>query len=197
MSEGFIKNIIYLASIGILAIGTIMLIPKFSSLGILRDQLLDVQKKFDGLIAEQNRLEKNRKKYQQLGEKLSVLEKMIPSQPDLTYLIAELEVIARKRGIFLNSVSFTELSPERTKLPSSQGLRVVAIDLKVQGTYSGFKEFLRALEEEMRLMDVQEVRFSGGRKADIEGSGGSILSFNLRVNTYYFSESSAVKSKTK
>ena len=52
------------------------------------------------------------------------------------------------------------------------------IILNVSGPYESFKEFLRDLEKNLRLIDVQEISF-------ITPPQGTTFDFNLRLKTYF------------
>lgn len=104
------------------------------------------------------------------------LEAMIPKTAEIEKLITEVESIAIKNGLILASLSIEPL--EKTSLfdklnakstsqilqePSAslfQEIRLVKIDLNLVGTdYQALKNFLRTLENNLRLIDINQVAY--------------------------------------
>lgn len=97
-------------------------------------------------------------------------------------LFGELEEIVTQNGFILNSVS---ISQEVKKAPTDEGAAVVSnkigkinIQLSLSAIdYTGFKNLLRLLENNLRLFDITNVSFSpGGNTAE------------LTLTTYYYNK---------
>ena len=59
-----------------------------------------------------------------------------------------------------------------------------SIDLSMTGSYDAFKNYLTALENSVRLMDVNSINFIA-RSRDSLSSDLGIFGFNLGINVYY------------
>jgi Tfp pilus assembly protein PilO len=107
----------------------------------------------------------------------------LPSEPKLPEVLAILGGLAGKNNLSLGQVSFEEVigrTPSQT-----QDARLKAVPIKVTlnlaGRYTGFKEWLRDVEKELRLIDVQE--FSVQSLTLREGEG--TFNFAVSLVVYY------------
>lgn len=130
----------------------------------------------------------------------------LPEEGDLPSLLVQLEALASQNGLILNSISF--VYPEKSSrsasptysydgegnaiMPASEeqssplaSVKTIMIDLGLNGNFTALKNFLKAVENNLRLTDVDNISFSsasGGQ--EITGSAGK-LSVKLKV---YFKE---------
>jgi len=136
------------------------------------------------------------------NEESRILE-AVPASGDIPGLLVQMEALASQNGLILNSLNFvypetgngvraalmetdtsggsSAVAPAGTSgasLPSSVSALSVSLDLN--GNYSSLKNFLIAMENNLRLTDVNTVNFSQGA-GDTIGYG----KLNVGVNVYY------------
>lgn len=98
---------------------------------------------------------------------------MVPSKIDKIILFNELDVIASKTGVALNSVFINE-TPSSDKLKGQY-----TVSFKAKTTYSRFKEFMRNYENSLRLFTLDSVLFTAPEKKD------DLIEFTVNLKTYY------------
>jgi Tfp pilus assembly protein PilO len=100
---------------------------------------------------------------------------ILPSSPDLSNLIAQLETIFRTSGFIFETLPFSQA-------PSADNPSLMTVDLNFQvvgGNYSQFKAFLNNLQNNIRLIDVKAISFNKPKDQ---------TSYSLDLNTYYFKD---------
>lgn len=168
------------------------IVPKYRS---IFNQTISPKEK-----AEEQYLEKNRdltdiKKLISAYNNISATDKekiylIIPDEVDTEGLIRDMEDMARNSGLVLESVraeavaekssdsagSFIQQQPtgdNEKKLP--QGVGAVKIEVNLIGTdYYSLKDFLKIIENNLRLFDVDSISFDPVKE-----------STNLKITTYY------------
>ena len=141
----------------------------------------------DSDIAE---LESFESTYQALSDSVAKVETALPHSNDYPTLLNELEQIAVISGIILREVNFTELKRSRKGervLPD--GVNAFFVDVELTGSYGAFRHFLRQLEGELRIMDVQSIELTRqqgrlGTVLDLD-TELSINNYSLQVLTYF------------
>ncbi|MBU1167582.1 type 4a pilus biogenesis protein PilO [Patescibacteria group bacterium] len=132
--------------------------------------------------------------YQKAKASVSEVNNILPSKEALPELIYQLEDIASKEaGVLFEGASFSEV--EDTTVSAAQaaasgqpaikkGLKKVAVNVGVRGTYTGLKQYLDALQENMRLIDVTSVEFSSNVEEG-EAAGLNVFDYKIGMLTYY------------
>jgi len=101
--------------------------------------------------------------------KIRRLERVIPKTPEEPELLVQMEELATESAVALSSISFQT---------DESGGRVV-LNETVTGTYENLKRYLKNLENNLRLLDVETISLSSG------GDSGSFQSLNLSVVAYF------------
>jgi len=130
--------------------------------------------------------------YQLAYERVSQAEKdrvklILPGREGRENLFTELESFVLRQGLILDSLDFEAKSslPANSRQKSEEGVKEtprsgeaesINLSLKISGvnSYQRLKEFLGALENNLRLMDVNDIKY--------DQSGGTL---SLEVSTYY------------
>lgn len=135
-------------------------------------------------------------------EKTEELEKIfsaLPQKNDIPSLLVNLESLASQSGLVIKSVGFTE-DAKKTKSSASDSaggtltaslgsanmaVKSLGVSLVLSGDYSGFVNFLRSAEMNLRLMDIESLSFQQDKgifssEPSIEGSD-----FSVDLKVYY------------
>lgn len=136
------------------------------------------------------RMEELSMAYEENKENIEKIEFILPSKEEIPNLIVQLESLVKEQGLLLDklevSVPTEELrgmiNPEDAvarKETTAVEYKTLIINLGFTGDYSALKNFLKATEENMRLIDIDSVSISP--ESEVPG----IFSFDLSLKTYY------------
>ncbi len=100
------------------------------------------------------------KDYETMKDEIDKVNIFLPDDEDQASVIIGLEEIASESGIFLESISF---APQSSPLVAAGGGDIalwkdLSLQISASGSYSSFKNFIKAVEKNMRLMDVRAAR---------------------------------------
>ena len=188
-----IKNIvIFILLLVFVAILVFLDLPKFQNILDLRREVETEKERFSEKQLLLAKIEKLEKKYQEAEESLEKVNYILPSSQDIPNLIVQLEALVLEGGVALESIQFSEAKEvvqsraERAhttiKETSSVDYRIISIDLSLRGSYSAFKNFLKLVEENIRLMDINSINLSSESSEETEIP---IFNLSIKINTYY------------
>lgn len=177
---------------GTLVVGLFYLGPAWSDFRALRtgnQELSDISEELDNLIQNRDALINSINTISK--DDLARLDRALPQGPHASEFLVSLENLAKQYGIVLKRVdlaSFVEAKlkaggqprPGGTTLtsPPRGGITAFPATINIIGTYPAFKSFLGALEQNLRIIDIQDISFSTAAKADV-------FDFTLSAKTYY------------
>jgi len=187
------KNIIITISIlGFIAAVVLLDMPAVQKVLDLRKSIKDEQ----GLLNEKkdfiDRVEKLIGTYQDNKETLKNIDSIMPSDSDTPNLIVQLEAVAAGSGVLLSDLNFT-IVEEKKGSEKAQEVRsgaiqeqapkdynTVSVDMKMTGDYLSFDKFLKTVEENMRLLDIESINFAPKLIGAVSG-----FEFEVVLKTYY------------
>lgn len=118
------------------------------------------------------------------------LKKMVPDTVDNIRFINDVNGIAKKTGMKLKKVDYNAQDLKGTKIQSSEDIPVVSnslygsytVNFSVSGSYKQFVEFLEALENSLRLVDITDVTFTsvGQTEGKVE-----MYDFSIKAQSYW------------
>lgn len=185
-----IKNIIIIIlALGFIAVVVFLDVPAVGDILSLRSQIEQQKEIFSDkqiLLAKVGELTKL---YQENGEVLEKTSYILPSNQDIPNLIVQLEALAFENGLVLEELTIS-VSEERMvgrvqetrsqEEEAPKDYETLGVNFKLIGDYLAFKNFLKAVEENIRLMDINSVNFSAE-----SGEGLQIFNFDISLTTYY------------
>jgi len=135
--------------------------------------------KFDNLIS----------RYENLGSNLQTINLALPIKSDPATILATLDAMAKKNGLTIGTLTFKEIEPSSQEKTATSTLNLPPHTLQVTfdllGSYESFKNFIKDLESEIRLMDISDLKFQPVAVATKTKSPINYFQFNLTINTYY------------
>lgn len=165
-------------------------IPSYKKLAFLRNEVdrhQDILEEKREILSKVNQLAKD---YNSHKDEIKRIYYVLPSDQDIPNLIVQFEALALENGLILETLDFTEKAAARTVArrgaaaideQSLKNYNILEVSLSIGGTYEAFKGFLKALEYNVRLMDIQSISFSSS-----EGEVGSpIFTFDIELEVYY------------
>lgn len=190
MTQTFITILLIFGSIGV---GLFYLNPEWqefkdlqnktanlNSIGLELDELIQEQ---DALINLINTISK---------EDLDRIGKTLPEGPHTAEFLVMLENLSIENNIVLQSINLASFVSKKVETKTAQPtpgsivlapkpeqlIKELPVDLVVLGTYQSFKDFLNALERNLRIIDVLSLNFTSGGNTDL-------YTFTVRLKTYY------------
>jgi len=142
--------------------------PKYKSIVEKEDYSQeDLEVERNNLKNYVSKLTEYKKAYQNLSDvSINRIENMIPDDDVLENFFARLEYITKRKGVLVKSISIVDLSIEEenshraSKEKEFENLGKLKIDLSVDGIdYFGVKKLLEEFENNLRLMDVKNIKF--------------------------------------
>jgi Tfp pilus assembly protein PilO len=163
-----------------------------STYNVALNSSIELQKTRDSLVNAYKNIKTEDKKK---------LAHLLPSTIDNIPLILEIEKIANLHGMPLNNIKFEPKSLE-SKDASAPNNNFVASDnnpvdilpynifpmeFAIEGRYDIFVDFLKDLEDNLRLVDIRSISFGVPPPSAIPGKGvdPNIYSYTLKIETYW------------
>lgn len=179
------KLLIALLPLGTIAVVVWLVIPEYRALGEAKAERerasAQLEEKKDFII-KVKRLEAQ---YREIGDTAKKVAQIIPAEPDVPNLLAEIPTMALQHGMVLKDLTFSVRGDAEARDSSASGeagsYQSMDASLVVTGTYDGLKIFLRALERELRIMDVLTLQFSIPTGDDQL----QLFTFSITLRMYY------------
>lgn len=102
-----------------------------------------------------NEIEKTISKIKEREEELVKIKSALPSDPQVGETLNFFQKSASESGLLLRDVSFSVNKPEDEKLGE------LKIKLLLSGEYESLKNFLKKVEKSSRLIEIENISFSG------------------------------------
>ncbi len=185
--------------------------PAIQNILVLRQEQSDWQVKLEEALQFKQKLTSLEVKYETLQDEVSKINDAIPSKSDLPGLLVQLETMASQNGLILNSLNFVFPEGERVaqatatdsedknsnsnapvvpvasaaeQIPPSN-VSTLAVSLDLTGDYAALKNFLKAVENNLRLSDVATVAFSQQMSGSVSGQFFGSSKISIGLNVYY------------
>jgi Tfp pilus assembly protein PilO len=183
--------VIIILGLGFVAVVIFLDVPGVESVLAKRKE---IENQKQALIDKQDllaRVEKLTKLYEENKDNVEKTNFILPSSEEIPNLLVQLEALAFEQGLVLEKVDLsTAKKEEPTQGIEGQQQRVIQdyetmiINIGLTGTYEGLKSFLKATEENIRLMDVDSIGFDSAAETE-EYEGPQMFNFNIVINAYY------------
>lgn len=182
-----IFSILILAAIVLVVI--FLILPQFSRIKNIKSEINNLKTELSKKTELSEKIDEMILKYNELVAKLQKINFVIPKGQEKPELIVQIESLAKESGLIVESIVFKEVSQKESE---TAGYKILNISLGLSGNYQAFKNFLVAVEQNIRLMDVQSIDFSSPEQMVIPGLLSrsetllsSELKFNIQLNAYY------------
>ena len=115
--------------------------------------------------------------YQKRIPEITKLSAIVPAKKSIAEVLSAINDVSTKNGLQLFSSSITgQNASEAIAIPYN----ILSLEISLIGNYPALTNFLRALERNLRLMDIISID-----AASISVENASILNFNVKGNAYY------------
>lgn len=163
---------------------------------------------YDAALANSHELEKQREKlttkYNSIDRTdLIKIQKFLPENIDNIRLILEIEQIALKYHMVLKDIKYNSTADKKNSTPTNGGEGVVIqrventqaspkdygvwdLEFSTSGTYDDFLRFTRALEGNLRIVDVSSIQFSSENQITTPAAGGKVVATSPMLESYKY-----------
>ena len=181
---------------GTVVIGAFFLLPEwqnYQKLESTASHFQEVSKKLDEIASARDELNNQINKIS--AQDRDRIKTTIPQGTHATEFLVLVESLTRNNGLVLSSIDISSASPQKTltqsvKAPSPgsspagliqnlQRFNEYPVTLTISGSYDSFKNFLKDLEQNTRLIDVAETSFASPNRKN------EVITFALKLKTYY------------
>ncbi len=200
--------IIILSLLALILIVFLLVLPAFDALNMASASLSFEEEQFAQIQAQSQKLSALEKKYKDNPGELEKLKLAVPEEEDLSGLLINLENLAAANNLVMGSVNFKAAEKKLSIAPpqigdtgilpgENQGLadapsagsvqpmiqtyKITAVTIDLAGGYNSFKDYLKGVEGNERLMDVISFNYSRGESSQ----GSDSYKFGLNLNVYY------------
>lgn len=118
------------------------------------------------------------KEAKQLGETIALI---MPQKPDVTGLMGQLQTMAKTSQAELKSFTIKPLPFESDEKPLVRRLGIYGVDFVVEGSYESVKIFLKSLETNVRIMNIDSFTIGplGGAEKVVQDFYSAKISFRV------------------
>lgn len=180
----------------------VLVLPKFEAIGVLQNKL--ARNREDIKIAE-SKFQATKKaidQFKNLTQKdLNLVDSALPDKMDLPDLLVLVDALIAQSGLIGEDITIHAETDESQKNVIASPLAAgtiapkfiqkqddisgrgkASISFSVIGSYELFKLFLKQLEQNLRIFDVQTISFTSVHSA---GKSDEAFRFGVHMNTYY------------
>ncbi len=167
---------------GALIIYVVLLKPEYNTVQELRGELASGKNFFaaqsDAIDYANSLYGKNQADINQIQNDLALA---LPDKQEVANVVYQIQAISALNNIGIDSINLENL-PIQQKSTNTlvKNYGILRVSLKLAGTYDAFKELLRFLENNIRLMDVRTLRVYQVNTLD-----KNVFNYELVVDTYY------------
>lgn len=168
-----------------LAIIFLLLMPKMKQYSANKGAYAAAQASYDTVKAQQNEVEALYIKIRNQKADLAKVDLALPNKSDISSVYALMERFAKSANLSLSSVQGVDDADkppgEKTVAdanPLSPSLGIITVNIQVTGSVEGFVQMLAAIEQSLRLVDVQSIDIT-------QDKDQQDLSFRTTFKTYY------------
>ncbi len=172
--------------------------PTYKGVSELKTQIASYDEALTNSKALENERDKLTKKYNTIDpENLAKLEKLLPDNVDNIRLILEIEKIASPYGMVLKDVQYDSTVKKETSSSVVAGGGVAQsiednknygtwnLEFSTKGTYTNFLNFIKDLENNLRIVDIASIEFSSDAGVGANPSSVNSYQYTFKIKTYW------------
>ena len=146
-------------------------------------QLQDEYSKYEATLVNSTKVVENRKNLTDKNNKITeankaLLVKMVPDNIDNDKLVLEMSSIAESRNLSLKNISIGGGTNTSDSIgPDNTPYGTLSLGFSVNATYDNFLNFIKDLEQNLRIVDITNVSFTS--------TDTGFYDFSVTINTYW------------
>ena len=180
------KRILFILSALAFLIGSVVVYSSFiknvyDEVVVLRGSLISKQDTYNQFSGTFNQVQALIADYQNKGDVQNKMSLILPKDRNVSYLVGQIVGLAEANGISISSLSTQILPVQPSQSKVIRNIGRIKAEVKLSGSYAGFKAFLRQLENNILILDVTDL------KVDVTPAktGAVSLDYSISVTSYY------------
>lgn len=167
--------------IGAFAVYGMLIKPAYDEATLLRGTMLSKQAVFEKKQQAVQKVEGLIKQYQGSGELQDVISLSLPHGEEISSVFNQLQAIAAANGMAIQvfNVQVLPIKPAREG-SLTRPLGTLRLSLRLAGGYESFKNFIRGLETNIRVMDVVTMKIESAA-----ASRQDVFAYTVVADAYY------------
>lgn len=167
--------------VGAFAVYGMLIKPLYDEATVLRGTMIAKQAVFEKKQQAVQKIESLIKQYQGSGDLQDGIALSLPQGEEMSSVFNQLQAIAGANGMAIQvfNVQALPLKPAREG-SLTRPLGTLRLSLRLAGGYGAFKDFIRGVETNIRVMDIVTMKIepAGGGRQDI-------FAYTVVADTYY------------
>ena len=171
--------------------------PLYKDISLLGTEVASYNEALDNSKVLENERDKLTKKYNAIDpDNLAKLQKLLPDNVDNIRLVLEIEKIASPYGMVLKDVKYDTIDKKNTQntgiiqADKSKSLlkdyRTWDLEFSTQGSYNNFLNFIKDLENNLRIVDISSIGFSSNLNTGLNPiSTSDFYKYVFKIKTYW------------
>lgn len=174
----------FLFFIGILLVYVNLISPELTKVQKKRALVLSKEALFANQKSAVEGVQKIINQFQSISRLQETVSLALPLKENTTQALNQLEAISRNSRANIASFDIEPLALSSSKEPIVKRLGSLELNLNIRGSYEALKDFLRFLETNVRLTNVQYLHFVAGASNKDQDS----YDLNLKAEMFYQEE---------
>jgi len=160
-----------------LILGFTLLMPKYQALQVLQANIQEKERELQSKTEYFSQIREIFGKLDDYEEELAKIASALPKDPSLPSLFNFLQRTSAQTGLLLVEADLGSISIPQEGNGSHKEIRV---SLDLSGTYSALKNFLLALEESSRIIEIEKISFIAPEEL------AEAFSSSIRIKTHSY-----------
>lgn len=129
-------------------------------------------------------LENLASQYKNRRSDIEKVNQIVPQGQDFPSILVMLEALASENGLIFKNVGISRGSSAVVDSGSAKkSLQSSSVTLSLTGSYQDFKNYLKELEKNLRIFDIQSIGFFGSTLSTAQALNA--IDFGLTLDVYY------------
>lgn len=158
-----------------LALGFALLLPKYQAFSVLQSNIREKETELQYKKEYFSQVKEVSEKFTEYPDSLSKISSALPLRTSLPSLFNLLQTMASQTGLILE-----DIGSEAADAKAKQAIKEIKVSFGLSGTYSAFKDFLKALETSSRMIEVESISFS------VPEDTADPIPFSVKVKTHSY-----------
>ncbi len=172
--------------IGSLFIYTSLIRPIYSQ---IKDLRIEVASRLDFIAKHETYIQQVQKllsEYQDIAKIIETTSLILPLEPDVAFGVNQIAGLSKFYNLTIELLGVQQLAITPSSQPNSiKGLGTLRFNFRLMGSYESFKSFLQALETNITLMDLMNLKTEPATQTKAAGNN---FYYTMVVDTYYQAE---------
>ncbi|RJQ30051.1 hypothetical protein C4565_01265 [Candidatus Parcubacteria bacterium] len=170
--------------IGVLIVYGSFIRPAYSEIETKRAELSAAENLFNN---QKNATEQVNKAFIDMKNATKVREvisQALPVGPNMTQALHQIESVVRSNKVNIDALTIREAPSEANKQILAKRLGKLGLNFSVSGTYESVRDFVRALETNVRVTNITNFEFSSG-SSEFGGGSANLYTLQIVAEMYY------------